>query len=50
LFRAHVVWLSKTILLKNEWVLRSAFGFAAADIARAFLGLVRLPGVRCEDA
>jgi predicted nucleic-acid-binding protein len=29
--------------------LRSAFGFTAAEIARAFHGLIRLPGVRCED-
>ncbi|MFT3820530.1 MAG: type II toxin-antitoxin system VapC family toxin [Rubrivivax sp.] len=49
LFRAHTVWLSKTVLLETEWVLRSAFGFAAADIAQALLGLIRLPGVRCED-
>jgi predicted nucleic-acid-binding protein len=49
LFRAHVIWLSKTVLLESEWVLKSAFGFAAADIAQAFLGLIRLPSVRCED-
>lgn len=49
LFRAHGIWISKTVLLETEWVLRSAFGFAAQDIARAFTGLVRLPDVRCED-
>jgi predicted nucleic-acid-binding protein len=49
LFRVHAIWLPKTVLLESEWVLRSAFGFAAADIARAFQGLIRLPGVRCED-
>ena len=49
LFRAHTVWLSKTVLLESEWVLRSAFGFAANDIAQALQSLVRLPNVRCED-
>jgi predicted nucleic-acid-binding protein len=49
LFRAHTIWLPKTVLLETEWVLRSAFGLAAQDIARALQGLTRLPGVRCED-
>ena len=49
LFRAHTIWLSKTVLLETEWVLRSAFDLPAADIARALHGLIRLPGVRCED-
>ena len=50
LFRAHTVWLAKTVVLETEWVLRSAFGFAADGIARALSGLIRLPQVRCEDA
>ena len=49
LFRTHTIWLSKTVLLETEWVLRSAFELAANDIARALQGLIRLPGVRCED-
>lgn len=49
LFRAHTIWLSKTVLLETEWVLRSAFGFGAADIAQALRALIHLPGVRCED-
>lgn len=49
LFRAHAIWLSKTVLLESEWVLRSAFGFAPRDIAQALQGLTRLPGVQCED-
>ena len=49
LFRAHTVWLSKTVLLETEWVLRSAFAFTAAEITHALRGLTRLPGVRCED-
>ena len=49
LFAEHTVWLPKTVLLECEWVLRSAFGFTAVEIARAFHGLIRLPDVRCED-
>jgi predicted nucleic-acid-binding protein len=49
LFERHTIWLPKTVLLECEWVLRSAFGFTATEIVRAFHGLIRLPGVRCED-
>jgi predicted nucleic-acid-binding protein len=49
LFERHTIWLARTVLLECEWVLRSAFGFTAAEIARAFHGLIHLPGVRCED-
>ncbi|HKY19830.1 MAG TPA: type II toxin-antitoxin system VapC family toxin [Vicinamibacterales bacterium] len=49
LFRAHTVWLSRTVLLETEWVLRSAFGFAESEIAEALVRLVHLPEVRCED-
>lgn len=50
LFRRHRVWLSRTVLLESEWVLRSAFGFEAGEIARAFNGLIGLPNVVCDDA
>lgn len=50
LFRAHTVLLAKTVVLESEWVLRSAFGFAATEIAQALHGLIRLPKVQCEDA
>lgn len=40
LFERHTIWLAKTVLLECEWVLRSAFGFTAAEIARAFHGLI----------
>ncbi|MCL1962268.1 MAG: type II toxin-antitoxin system VapC family toxin [Desulfovibrionaceae bacterium] len=49
LFRQHTIWLSKTVLLETEWVLRSAFDFAAHEITQALGSLTRLPGVRCED-
>lgn len=50
LFRGHRIWLSRTVLLESEWVLRSAFGFEAGEIARAFDGLIRLPNVACDAA
>ncbi|KAF1049479.1 type II toxin-antitoxin system VapC family toxin [Xylophilus sp.] len=46
----HVVWLSRTVLLETEWVLRGAFGFEPGEIAAALRQLTRLSGVRCEDA
>ena len=49
LFRAHAIWLSRTVLLEAEWVLRGAFGFAPLEIGQAFQGLTRLPNVHCED-
>jgi predicted nucleic-acid-binding protein len=49
LFGEHTIWLAKTVLLESEWVLRSAFGVPAAEIAQAFAGLIRLANVRCED-
>jgi len=50
LFRGHNIWLSRTVLLESEWVLRSAFGFEASEIAQAFDGLIRLPNVVCDAA
>jgi predicted nucleic-acid-binding protein len=49
LFRAHTIWLTKTVLMETEWVLRSAFGFSAPEIAQALRDLIRLPEARCED-
>lgn len=50
LFRQHRIWLSRTVLLETEWVLRSAFQVEAADIALAFQRLLRLPNVVCDGA
>lgn len=48
LFKTHNVWLSKTVMLESEWVLRRVFGFEAAEIALAFEHLLRLPNIRHE--
>lgn len=49
LFRTHRIWLSRTVLLESEWVLRSVFGFEATEIAGAFTGLIGLPNVTCDE-
>ena len=49
LFRTHRIWLSRTVLLESEWVLRSAFGFEAHEVASAFTGLIGLPNVVCDE-
>ena len=49
LFRTHRIWLSRTVLLESEWMLRSAFGFEAREIANAFTGLMGLPDVVCDE-
>ena len=42
---ASYVFVSRTVLLESEWVLRSVYGFAGKEIAaarRAFAGLPRV--------
>lgn len=42
------VFIPTTVLLETEWVLRSAYGFEAAQIIRALRGLAGLPGIVVE--
>ena len=49
LFRKHGIWLSRTVLLETEWVLRSVYGFQTSEIAHAFTGLICLPNVVCDE-
>ena len=49
LFDRETVFLSKTVLLESEWVLRRLYGFAAERILDALAALIALPNVRCED-
>ncbi len=50
LLEQHDVLLPLTVLLETEWVLRSVFGFSAADVARALRGFAGLKRVTVEDA
>lgn len=42
------VFVALTVVLEVEWVLRSAYGYSAADVARALRGFAGLPTVTVE--
>jgi predicted nucleic-acid-binding protein len=43
------VFVCTTVLLETEWVLRSAYGFAASRLVPAMRGFAGLPHVAMED-
>jgi predicted nucleic-acid-binding protein len=47
---AEDVFVCTTVLLETEWVLRSAYGFTASNIAPAFRAFAGLPRVALEDS
>ena len=49
LFREHEVWLSRTVILETEWVLRGAFELDRAAVNRALVSLINMEGVVVED-
>jgi predicted nucleic-acid-binding protein len=49
LIAANPVFIAVTVLLETEWVLRAAYGFASADIARFLRALLGLAEVRISD-
>ena len=46
---AGEVFVSTTVLLESEWVLRSVYGFAAGEVAAALRAFSGLPGVAVEN-
>jgi len=42
------VFVAVTVVLEVEWVLRNAYGYSAADVARALRGFAGLPTVTVE--
>ena len=50
LFRSEDIWLSKSVILETEWVLRSLYHFRGAQTSAAMLALTSLPRVWVEDA
>jgi predicted nucleic acid-binding protein len=38
LFKSEEIWLSKTVILETEWVLRSLYRFSGAHVSAALLG------------
>ncbi len=49
LFRNEEIWLSKTVILETEWVLRSLYRFRGTQLSAAILALTNLSTVRVED-
>jgi predicted nucleic-acid-binding protein len=49
LIRANEIWVSKTVLLETEWVLRSLYGFSPESLAGALRALAGLPTMFLED-
>jgi predicted nucleic-acid-binding protein len=49
LIRANEIWISKTVLLETEWVLRSLYGFSPGSLAGALQLLAGLPTIFLED-
>ena len=43
------VFVCTTVLLETEWVLRSVYGYAPAQLAKALAAFAGLPGVFLED-
>jgi predicted nucleic-acid-binding protein len=43
------IFIATTVLLETEWVLRSAYGFPAPEIAASFRKLAGLENVTLED-
>ena len=46
---ARHVFVSTTVLLESEWVLRSVYGFAGKEVAAALRAFAGLPGVSVES-
>ncbi|UWU95191.1 type II toxin-antitoxin system VapC family toxin [Bradyrhizobium sp. CB1015] len=49
LIDAESVFVPITVLLEVEWVLRSAYGYQAADVVHALRAFAGLPTVTVED-
>jgi predicted nucleic-acid-binding protein len=43
------IFVSTSVLLETEWVLRSGYGFATAQLVQALRDFAGLPGVTLED-
>jgi predicted nucleic-acid-binding protein len=47
--RSDTVWISRTVLLETEWVLRHAYGLSAAAIGKALSMTLGTASVDVED-
>ena len=46
---AGEVFVSTTVLLESEWVLRSVYGFVGGEVAAALRAFSGLPGISVEN-
>lgn len=49
LFESEALWMSKTVLLETEWVLRSAYSLSRGEILEGIRKLLGYPHVKVED-
>jgi predicted nucleic-acid-binding protein len=49
IFAANNIWVSKTVLLKTNWVLSDSYEFTPRQIVDSFRSLAGLPNVRLEQ-
>ncbi len=49
IIQAGDIFISTSVLLECEWVLRSGYGFSADEIATGMTGLAGLPRLTVED-
>lgn len=49
LFREHTVFLTESVLLEAEWVLRTVYSIARSDLCEAFQKLLRLKQVSLSE-
>lgn len=50
LFNGHDIYISKTVMLEVEWVLRYAYEFETEEVSATLLRLGGLENVQVEDA
>jgi len=49
LFQSSDIYISNTVLLETEWVLRGAFDLSRAEVCVAMRGVLGLPNVSVAD-
>jgi predicted nucleic-acid-binding protein len=49
LLRRNHIWITKTVILETEWVLREVYSFDRDRIASEFRGLLGLSTAQAED-
>jgi predicted nucleic-acid-binding protein len=49
LIEAQSAFVTKTVLLETEWVLRRTYNYSPREVEAALRGIVGLPGITLED-